>query len=188
MTAAANHVMIDLETWGRTPDCVVTQVSAVRFELACGGQVLLSEAFNQFCSPASQPGRLIDPDTVVWWGRQPTFAEVCGRLAGARPMGEVALAFRDWMLSSPPDGVWARGPDFDLVILCHLYEGWMQVELPWDFRLHRCQRTFCDPEVPVTSRQLGPLKDWSKVHGGSTHDGLHDCLVQIHAMHRRLAA
>lgn len=63
-----SHVMLDLETLGRGPGCVILSIGAVTFNPFGEGY---KHEFTCNIEPeiSKQLGFTVDPDTVAWWGQ-----------------------------------------------------------------------------------------------------------------------
>lgn len=131
--------MIDLETLGKAPDCVIASIGAACCDLDASTFVLNYSFY--ILVDLHQPGRVIDPDTVLWWFKQSkktideTFLNSTpALLSGALMELEKALQ------TFPPDTLWSKGADFDLAILNHAYQQ-RDLITPWRYQQVRCFRT-----------------------------------------------
>ncbi len=171
------HVMIDLETLGIGPDCVIAQVAAVQF---CPFTGRFGERFNMHADIETQPLRQIDPSTVLWWMRQSEDARrhfVEGQ-EEAPTLRYVLDHFHDWMEKTfPPvpskfhcsaEGVWSHGATFDIPILTNA-----MIRVPWHYRVVRDTRTLFD---------LAKLNFQVVSHTGVHHDALDDARTQAQAV------
>jgi len=136
------ELMVDIETLSVHPDATVLSIGAVAFDPVIG---LAPVSFESTLDRASQKGRRIDSDTVAWWIHQAEENPGASHVFRERRLEPVntALArlsdyYRHWCTED--SGVWANGPDFDLVILRSLYEDFSSKPL-WTHRQHRCYRT-----------------------------------------------
>lgn len=132
------RVMLDLETLGNAPGCVIVAIGAVTFG---GGKI--REEFYRRVDPEScvQSGLKMDTSTVLWWLKQPEEA----RLELTKPGIHIAQCCQDFSrwLDAGDGGdpeVWGNGADFDNQILAAAYKAVGHI-LPWQFWNNRCYRT-----------------------------------------------
>lgn len=166
-------IMIDLETLGLTPDAVVLSLGAVVFDphTSTQGPTFYVE-FTNFLERQTDQGRTIDPGTVLWWMQQSqgarevfqpreTDATRCSPLFGAS-------AFSAFVKENGCDRVWAKDPDFDVVILRSFYNSINRGEaFPFKYSAGRSVRTVLD--MPFAK-----LKDRPPV----AHNALADAIQQ----------
>lgn len=143
------HVMIDLETLGRSSRAAIFAVGLCAFT----DTDLLGGTGNLYIAldPDQQPLRERDTETVAWWGSQSPEAQAFLREAqmrGAHPT-PAAKAIREYFAQLPPCKdlhVWGNGPDFDVVILADF----LKQQVPWRFYGVQSLRTLrlMAPEVP----------------------------------------
>lgn len=163
------HIMIDIETLGTEPGCVVTQIVAVPFFV--DGEkfepVGKFEAHIDFSTWGDEFH--INPNTLKWWSGQDqdVFMKSLQGTQDARDALHGLSAFMNYN----KDGnffVWAKSPDFDLAILEYCFKEF-EIKLPWTFRECRDVRTIEDL-VPVDDR-VKPI---------IPHDPLSDAEAQAH--------
>ncbi len=129
-------VMLDLETCGISPGCVVLSIGA--------STISGNEHFYTKISAESskERGLFADPSTMMWWDRQKPEARQ-EAFSGTKTV-EVALGeYADWMRSLGKKEdiyVWGNGADFDLPILAAVYKK-VGMEAPWAPFNGRCYRT-----------------------------------------------
>lgn len=136
------EVMVDIETLSTHPDATVLSIGAVAFSAPLG---IAPVAFSATLDRHEQTRRRIDADTVAWWVDQASENPGSISIFSERRLEPVATALsrltdyvHHWCTAD--EGIWANGPDFDLVILRSLYED-AGMEAPWTHRQHRCFRT-----------------------------------------------
>lgn len=135
------HVMIDLETMGTRPGCVILSIGAVYF--TCNG---IHEEFYIRINPIScqRAGLHFDASTIEWWMRQTDGAR--GELSDLTKTGEeldaALLAFSKWLRTEADHNscIWGNGSDFDISILIGAYDR-ADIPVPWSPWKHRCFRT-----------------------------------------------
>lgn len=133
-----NDVMVDIETLGTAPGSVVVSIGAVRF-----GDDGLGAEFYRVVDVLDSllAGLRVDEATVGWWRTQPPGAKAALSAKDARrTLAEALYDFGRFLDGSDAARVWAKGPDFDLVLLqaAHVAVG---VLLPWKYRNARDVRT-----------------------------------------------
>lgn len=124
------NVVIDLETLSTSPHSVILSVGAV------------AESGEQFYTELdwrAQTFRHTDPDTCLWWGQQEK--DLCP-LKGEVKLSDCLMDLNYWLADYEKDNlfVWARGPQFDIVILEDAYKEAM-LPIPWKYRNVRDIRT-----------------------------------------------
>lgn len=162
-------VMIDLETWGKTPGSAIRSIGAVAFDPLTGH---MGAEFYCNISTASceDYGLTRDPDTVKWWSEQSEEAQAA--LLPDRLSLPAALIdfFRYWESVGGTE-FWAYGPNFDEVVLLAAYRAAGRTE-PWTYRMPRCARTVLALANVAANRDVG-------VH----HNALWDAKNQAVAVH-----
>ena len=127
------NVMVDIETLGTDPGGVIVSIGAVKFDSAG-----LSAGFYRPVDVLSSlfAGLTVDPKTVEWWRGQN--ADVKGALYPGLNVRDVLGEFAIYLQGA--NTVWAKGPDFDLVLLRAVYQK-LGMKIPWSFRHSRDVRT-----------------------------------------------
>lgn len=160
------HVMVDLETLGTAPGCVILSVGAVEFDPAEGlGREFYAVIHTESCTDA---GLFIDPDTKAWWDKQKAEARQVLEDAEdenvSNSLSAVLKEFGAWL----PKGaiVWGNGADFDNPILSAAYKA-VGEKQPWGNWNGRCYRTLKNmfPAVKL-------------VREGTYHNALSDAISQ----------
>lgn len=178
------HVMLDLETLGNTNNCIITSIGAAHFDITTG-KVL--STFEVKINPNScrRFGLEIDPDTFLWWMKQPEESRIdlleCEKgVALEDALGKFS-SWMQWLIddyTTPGTSarvtiqqiqVWGRGPRFDQGILLNAYQK-TRMTPPWLPKNELCVRTmeFLRPEIK---------KSWE--HKGIIHNPLHDSVNQL---------
>ena len=157
------NVMIDIEGLGKNDDRgAILAIGACTFDrLGIHNKMyvaidLLDSVLNGFT---------INPDTVAWWRKQPEEAK--SHIKRGIPIRDAlnklsSFIFRD-------ENIWAKGPDYDLVMLHTAYE-MLGMRCPFTFRNGRCVRTIID-----LGRKLGIPNIERK---GTKHFALDDAVYQ----------
>ena len=143
------HAMIDIETLGTEPGCVVLSIGACRFDPREG--VDQRETYYEEIDRVSarNAGLEVDPDTLDWWqGQDPDL----------RPFdGDTTLWEALFNLTEFLDGAeqyWANSPSFDLKILEAAYKA-VDLSPPWRYWEWRDVRTIRDLPAAVEVSQNG---------------------------------
>jgi DNA polymerase III epsilon subunit-like protein len=173
------HMMLDLETLGTVPGCVVLSIGAVEFDPSDG----LGAEFHAAISVddcGMDYGLTVDPLTEQWWERQSKEARDAA-FGGSCVLREALAQFDAFYLGAETTCLWGHGASFDAPVLAAAYAaiGWKE---PWAYNATRCTRTLyeaagVDPKAP-------------EFQVGTQHNALDDAKAQalaaIEAM-RRLA-
>lgn len=146
-----NHIMIDLETLGTSPDAVILSIGAVRFDLDAGtvADPHGPDGFYTELDISDQMrcyGRSISASTLRWWMSQSAQAQqVFDDCDTVKETFYSALSnLRKWIVVGQDQGqmmVWSNGADFDLPMLVHAYDS-LDAALPWLPYSGRCYRTY----------------------------------------------
>jgi hypothetical protein len=136
-----NHLMIDLETLGTTPDTAVVSLGAVHFN--SGG--IIDERCWIFSLTGQLDGRrrFATAQTITWWINQGDDARRIfekSQLEGIY-LKDFVAQFIEWC---PKDQrglrVWGNGASFDIPIIEDILRQ-QGATFPWLFWNHRCYRT-----------------------------------------------
>lgn len=170
------EVMVDIETLDVRPNGVVLSAAVVGFNqdgIFPGSRTYARLSIDEQLAL----GRTVSGDTLSWWMRQEkaarfeAFHEERARLEhGLFAIGE---ALRNG------DRIWAKGPQFDLVMLETLYRdyGW---PVPWFYRVARDVRTVA--EVLPATWEPDPEIIEKHCAGLVAHHPIYDCVWQIEAV------
>ena len=173
-------VMLDLETLGKKPGCVVLSIGAVAFEPLAKdlpkpentGLVFYQNItiFDQLLL-----GLVVDESTLDWWKSQ---SEEAKRALTTDKMNLQGSLFRlvTWFGNLPgktKGKVWAKSPDFDCAVLEEAARR-VGVNLPWEYRDKADCRTLA--YVGTLSNRIAgepPPPPY-----GTAHNALDDCYTQ----------
>lgn len=146
------HLMIDLETYGQKPGCVILSLGACLFDPFAHivGQPQIGPSFyvvfdrNEQMKQGNRFARDVNADTVEWWSKQ---SEEAKKVFDEKqtPVDKAFDEFQEFLLQfgvEPKDlQVWGNGADFDNVLLDDLYS-WADTRIrPWGTYNNRCFRT-----------------------------------------------
>jgi hypothetical protein len=165
------HVMIDLETLGKTPGCAILSIGAVAFNSE--GIIEGSEFYHKISLQSClNLGMWIDPDTAQWWREQSDEARE-EAFSGTTDLKASLFSFFEYMSIQGDVGVWSNGADFDLPILTGAFKAARINTLPWGYNKTRCYRTL---------KNLLPRIEVQKPEGFVAHNALWDAKYQaLHA-------
>lgn len=149
-----NAIMVDIETMGTSPTAAILAIGACRFDPSAKDDesALRAKTFDVRISLKSNTklGRTMDPDTVTWWLTQSKEAQK-GLYEGEITNLTMALQqFRKWIEAPQtprPTRLWAKDPDFDVVILNNAYQS-IRERLPFHYADSRSVRTITDVAYP----------------------------------------
>jgi hypothetical protein len=163
--------MLDLETLGTSPGCIILSIGAVFFD-----KKGLGHEFYQTIDVQSSidAGLTMSGGTFKWWMGQQGAARKALFEDNVQLKGALH-AFSDWLAEScyiKTVKVWGNGSDFDNAILAKAYQLVLNQEQPWKFWNNRCYRTVCDV-----------LNDRQRKQEGVHHHALDDAKSQ--AQHLR---
>ncbi|PTX49085.1 uncharacterized protein DUF5051 [Gemmobacter caeni] len=168
----ASSIMLDLETLGTKPGCIVLTLGAVRFDPETGE--IKSRFYRKINFKQSVLlGLKCDPTTYAWWQRQ---AEEVRKEAfgGTDDPKDVAVSFAKWAHEGgAPSHWWSQGMDFDYPILEAMYRA-TNGQVPWKFWEKRDTRT---------AYAVASFEPKSVVRDGSHHNALDDCIHQVACLH-----
>ncbi len=162
-----NHIMLDIESLGTRPGCVVMSIGAVAFDHIQGLGPEFYIVINQKSCEAA--GLTTDKGTVGWWMRQSPEAQSVLRdsRSGGVTLAEALDQFADYAKQFGPEvRVWGCGANFDNTIVSHLYHAAGKRQ-PWKYVNDRCYRTL---------KNLVPLVAMER--SGTYHNALDDAKSQ----------
>lgn len=174
------HVMIDLETLGTRPGCVILSIGAAVFNAAGLDGQFYVEIAQPTCRNA---GLSVDQATLGWWMTQSEGAQAI--LVRTRTLSfaegapktllDALVDFSDWFETLAEKGeatlAWGNGADFDLPILSEAYHR-AGGRAPWKPYNGRCYRTL---------KNMRPGIKLASPEPGRAHNALYD--AQIQAQH-----
>lgn len=169
-----SDVMVDLETLGNTPGCVILSIGAIGFDPVRGeiGDTYYRVINKQSCLDA---GLHIDRDTEAWWRKQsPEAREVLTEAETSEfALADTLQHFAVGLIRTFGENVriWGNGADFDNAIMAVAYRQ-CGIRLPWKFWNNRCYRTLKEQHPGVKLARTGTY-----------HNALDDARTQaIHAL------
>lgn len=168
--------MIDIESLGLGPDCVITQAAFMAVPMDDTETRLAYDSFHLPIQPQLDAGRSALGATLIWWMQQDDKA----RKEFDKNDGDsdALIAFvRSFIrkikqvIDEVPDyEIWARGPQFDVVALESLFKMCGE-SAPWEYNKVRDLRTLTE----LAKVQKGDVDESDIVK----HIALEDCRLQI---------
>jgi hypothetical protein len=185
------HIMVDLETLGVNPFCVILSIGALHFDPEAPG--VYRDSFEVAVDPMSSvaAGLRIEPETNFWWwdeARDTPRKHWMGLLKF--DLNAALHGFSQWMDTFSEDKekhsdvrIWGNGANFDNVRLAEAYKV-ANIPAPWAFYQDRCFRTIrsLDKGYHLKPRPGVALND------GVPHTALYDCFQQAAWMQNIVAA
>lgn len=164
------HLMLDLETFGTSPGCVVLSLGAVEFNLKG-----ISGEFHAHIEVDSSvaAGLHVDARTALWWLEQSKEAQTALLQADTFPLVDVLSAFSD-TFEFKDLKVWANGADFDFPILKAAYDA-VKLQVPW---MYYNQMDFRTLKNMIGKKNYEKLR----VRPTTAHDALDDARAQALTM------
>lgn len=163
------HLMIDLETLGKTPDSVILSIGAVAFEMdgSTGPEIELFPLVDQQLT-----NRKIEWDTIVWWMKQEEKARTSITDAVREDSLHNCLLTLDTFCKEHLDEkfkVWANGAAFDIAMLNHSFDQY-KMPTPWSYKNQMDTRTMVYMSK-ISTRKYDSV--------GVKHSAIADCKWQI---------
>lgn len=115
------HCMLDLETLGTTPGCVILSIGAVVFDPYDGMQ--MGNKFHCNLDPLEQiqAGLVVDPATEAWWSKQSVAAKSALHIPTRIGVHRALPKFSTFLEENEVTNVWGHGAGFDQPILRAVY-------------------------------------------------------------------
>ena len=130
------HIMLDLETMGVNPGCVILSIGACQFD----DEKIIDRFYAKVDFIESvRNGFSIDPETVMWWMNESTEARQEVFKEAKQPL-TVIREFDNWLPFLEEYAVWGNGAGFDNKIIMPYLKRFLDV-MPWSHRQDRCYRT-----------------------------------------------
>jgi hypothetical protein len=167
-----DNVMIDLETWGRTPKAVVTQIAGIYFDPESGA---LGEEFNTNINAVTELANdfTVDAETLYFWFNQsPAALHAAIGAKGERNQSKYSWQGFAWFLQDAKN-IWCHAT-FDYPICV---EHWKHygIKTTWPYWAPKDLRSI----VEVAGIDHRKYKTRAAASGSTIHSALDDCKVQI---------
>lgn len=164
------HLMIDIETLGKRPGCVITSIGAVEFDMNSGelGREFYENIDIQSCLDL---GMFVQGSTIEWWFNQPKEAQ-CSLFNNTKNISEVLFNFKKFIQELKPTNlmIWGNSNRFDLGIIAQAYHLAKHKEIPWKYVNERDVRTLVS---------MNPTIKKNEPFVGVKHNPIDDCKHQI---------
>jgi hypothetical protein len=163
-------LMIDIETLGTKPGCVILSISAIWFDIETGG---IGDQFDMHIdvNDAVEKGLTINLETVQWWMGQDVEARIKVLCNDGCTLSDVLLSFVEFFNKNKGNDVqiWGNSPSFDLAIMKSAFEK-VKLPIPWKHYQERDVRTLV---------MFAPHIKKQTEFKGIPHYGIDDCKHQI---------
>lgn len=147
MNSDCVDVMIDLETLGTKPGCVILSIGATTFGAPLGESRATFYSTAQF---RTQHNLIAEESTLDWWDKQDPITKK-EAFSGTKHLSMVLDEFALYLgqLGKPPR-VWGNAASFDISILEAAYIAY-KLDVPWKYYNVMCFRTLKNlfPQIPV---------------------------------------
>lgn len=115
------HAMIDIETLGTEPDCVVLSVGAVKFDPFTANEPHDRTLWRPAVEAQMSANRSVLDSTLEWWAKQPKhIQDEAFNEDGRIPLQQFFGELNKYLVGV--DKIWCQGPQFDMVILEDLFK------------------------------------------------------------------
>lgn len=133
-----NHFMVDLETLGTDPGCVIASIGAVIFNEQ---EITHEWEANVDIKTCVDAGLTMNPDTVLWWLRQNNAAiDATFPGPGTTALRSALISLTEFMEETSATRFWCHGATFDIPVLVAAY-GACKLPNPFSYRDVRDTRT-----------------------------------------------
>ncbi len=182
----ANDIMIDLETLDTSPYCVILTMGIVRFDPRGMGVVERLELRPTIEEQTEIHNRIINDDTLRWWGEQSTDAieEAMGD-RGRMPFKDCMEVLYKFCWNRR--AVWSNGASFD-VVACETAMRQTLTDysnpIPWPFWTVRDTRTLYE----IAGVSLKDKKYGSRTTHKAVEDAEHQAIVVQDAYRKLMKA
>jgi hypothetical protein len=172
------HACLDLETLALSLDAVIVSIGVVSW-LEGDDPGHFRHTF-ELKLDLNQPGRRIDPSTIVWWMAQSDEARAATFGESQASLEHMRVALIDWLSALGDPLVWTHDPSFDAALLKD-----DQGNAPWYYRNTRCCRTAAEY---VTNEECDDLKELLNTVPHSVLDDAKLSAAQVQLFRNKTAA
>lgn len=163
------HLMLDLETWGKSPGCAIRSIGAVAFDPHNDTHSAM------FYTNVDDPWGTRDTETVAWWDEQSLDAQSVFS-ENVIPLRTALTKLTAFYKSNNCKRLWCHGAGFDAPIIeCSYSLAWMRREFFTQYMWVRDTRTIYE---------LAGEKPISLPGFMTKHHALHDAVNQAAAVQR----
>ena len=171
----ANHIMIDIESLDTSPYCVILTIGAVRFDPRGDGIVEKLELRPTIEDQTEIYNRVINDDTIRWWGTQnPAALEEAMGDYGRESLKDCMEKLYKFCWNR--QAVWSHGAPFDVVVMETAMRQTLTERpnpIPWPFYTVRDTRTLFE----IAGVSLKDKKYATKTTHKAVEDAEHQALV-----------
>lgn len=167
--------MLDLETFGLKPNCVIRSVGAVQFDPHTGklGDEFYANVEEKSCTKLKMTK---DQSTVDWWNK-PDKAEAQKQLLiDVIPLPDVNERFCSFFKNTKAEFVWSQGSNFDGVLYAHALS----------LTGHACPWKFYNAFDTRTAYWMSGFNTFTMKRSGTYHNALDDAKHQVVCVHRSM--
>jgi DNA polymerase III epsilon subunit-like protein len=172
------RVMIDVETLGTNPGCVILSIGAVQFGNECRGECFYA---GISINDSLKHGLTIEQETLQWWMEQDEEARKAA-FSGTLPLEQTLRRLKTWIGDEAQ--TWGNGAALDLGCLRAAFIK-IGIRDPWAYGGERCYRTLRHlspyPVVMELNDTPLPLIDapaWYEDTKAVRHNALFDAALQ----------
>jgi hypothetical protein len=128
------NVVLDIESLSLQPDAVILSLGAVTDR-----NILECDFYLEFdWGDQEMSGRRVDQDTLTWWQEQEVATPGLCPMDGAVLLDHGLESFAAWLIQvkgglEEPLHIWARGPQFDIVVLENAFKQ-HELLIPWYYK------------------------------------------------------
>ena len=173
-----HQVMIDIETLGKTPGCVILSVGAAVMDMETM-TVVDQKYWVLDLKEQSEHHRHMDADTVVWWMQQSDDARAAFRkLVPQTDATTFKIELQALFDQYDTKTVWANGTNFDIPLLGNyiysLFKGPGQEHevVPWNYRWQDMR------SLATVMDSVKPYSSFYSQRGTVAHNALDDAIRQ----------
>lgn len=173
------HVMIDIETLSTEPNAAILSIGACAFDMLDKEEDISHTFFKRVSLESNfKHDRHVSSDTLSWWFKQSPEAQEATFNGPATSLSAALSDFNLWIhsLNPRPTHVWAKDPDFDVVIMRSACAA-VGLPFPFNYWQSRSVRTIVELAYPA--------RDEPRFSGGVQHSAMDDAVFQ--AMLTKLA-
>jgi DNA polymerase III epsilon subunit-like protein len=165
----AGHLVVDIETLGKVKGALVLSIGAVFMKEDADIKTFYR---NISLQDSILAGFNVDPETQQWWSEQnpEIFKDT---IKDGAPLVDVIKEFAEFIKECDPHYFWGNSFDFDFGIL-EPYFNKAGVDIPWNYGLMKCVRTYLDPGVVTESIR----DEYKQKLGNRAHHAMFDALYE----------
>jgi hypothetical protein len=163
-----NSVMVDIETLDTKSSAIILSVGACRFNPFNSDEPHSKITWRPSIAEQYEAGRTMSDSTLEWWSKQdPEIFERALTEEGRIPVNQFFKEFNKYVATIQK--IWCQGPQFDMVIIEHLYEQFNH-HTSWQYwKIMDCRTLFqlmpSDPrkEIQVDAHDAAEDAYWQAV-------------------------